>query len=164
MRKKSDFLTFLAALIPGVGYMYYGLIRKGVEALAIFLLIDPVFGLVGLSFLKHIVKILLWFYTFFDTYNIARRINAGEIVEDSDFIISFNKDGESQVNNFGKKIDGNKWYILGWFLIIIGTLAVINKVFNMSDTYYIIKHYISNYIVPALFILGGGYLLYKNKK
>lgn len=158
MQRRSEFLTFLTALIPGVGYMYYGLIRKGIEALAIFLLIEPVFNLMGLSFLVYIVRIVLWFYTFFDTYNVARKVNNGEVVEDSDFLFNFGEIKESDENT------KNGWCILGWFLIVVGILAVLNKVLNMSNTYNVIKQYAGNYIFPALFIFCGIYLLYRNKK
>ena len=88
MQKRSSFLTFIASLIPGLGYMYLGLIKKGIQAMVVFFLIEPLFRFIGLGGLSSIISIPLWFYLFFDTFNIARKIDRGEFVSDSDFIFS----------------------------------------------------------------------------
>lgn len=99
MERKNSFLTFLTALIPGVGYMYLGLMRKGVEALLIFLVLRRFFDIMSLSAIGWLLSVVLWFYCFIDTFNVAHRINMGEFVPDSDFILG------KIINNFNNNND-----------------------------------------------------------
>ena len=165
---RSKFLTFLSALVPGVGYMYLGLLRKGIEALLIYLLIKPIFYALGISFLSGILRFSIWIYTFFDTFNIASKMDKGQYVGDSDFI--FGKVGKDNIDLgdlSGKKgglINKNSWIIIGWLFIIAGIVAIINKTLIGNELYNLIRDLISVYFMPTVFIIAGVYLLYKNKK
>lgn len=166
MQKRSSFLTFIAALIPGLGYMYLGLIKKGIQAMVIFFLIEPVFRFLGLGWLASIISIPLWFYLFFDTFNVARKLDRGEFVSDSDFI--FNKyyhfNNKENVNDGAMKYMGDKGGIVaGWALVIIGALSIINKLLPENLIYHFIKQSIGTYFVPVLFVFVGVYLLVKKK-
>lgn len=170
MNRRSGFLTFLAALIPGVGYMYLGLMRKGFEALLVYMLLEPVFSVLGLGFIGSMLRTVLWFYTFIDTFTIARRMDMGEIILDSDFFISkfLDRERANYTGNTGNKVysgdvDKKIWITIAWALIIIGTLSIINKVFVGNELYYIIKSAINKYFLPVVFILSGVYLLTKKK-
>lgn len=99
MERKNGFLTFLTALVPGVGYMYLGLMRRGVEALIIFLFLGKFFDLIFLNEIGDLLSIILWFYCFIDTFNLANRINRGEYIPDSDFIIGKIISGINGSNN-----------------------------------------------------------------
>ncbi|WP_392486765.1 hypothetical protein ACER0A_001990 [Haloimpatiens sp. FM7315] len=163
MERKNGFITFLTALVPGVGYMYFGLMNKGIEALLVFFLIEPIFNLVGLHFLGNILQLVIWCYTFFDTFSIARKIEKGEYVEDkthfadNSFKINVNNDFKTKFQGISR----NKMVIIAWAFIIIGILAVVNRVFQGSDIYYLVKSSISAYFLPVLFILGGMYILFR---
>ncbi|MBP2643400.1 MAG: hypothetical protein H6Q67_1287 [Firmicutes bacterium] len=160
MEKKNNFFTFLAALVPGLGYMYLGLIKKGVQTLALFLLIKHVFPFIGLGFIAYFIVIPFWFYTFFDTFTVARKINQGELVEDCDFFFE-NHNTENTIKTLGEK----KFFsILAWVLIVVGVLAIANKLFAQCDYYYIFFSYASSYFFPILLIGGGIYLLLKEKR
>jgi hypothetical protein len=166
MQKRSSFLTFIASLIPGLGYMYLGLIKKGIQAMVIFFLIEPVFRFIGLGGLSSIISIPLWFYLFFDTFNIARKLDRGEFVSDSDFIFSkyhhFNN--KENINDDTIKNIGDKGgLVAGWALVVIGTLSIINKIFPNNTIYIFIKQSIGTYFVPVLFVFVGVYLLVKKK-
>lgn len=50
MERRNGFLTFLTSLIPGVGYMYLGLMRKGIEAFLVFLLVPRILDLLTFDF------------------------------------------------------------------------------------------------------------------
>ena len=169
MKRRNEFLTFVTACIPGVGYMYNGLIKKGVQILVLYLLIDPLLSIIGLGFLVHVIKIPFWLYTFFDTYNLAKRVDHGEEVQDWDFkfkkYVDFNNYSENEGNKsvFNAKINKNGWEILGWLLVALGTLALVNRLFITNDMYLYIKSYITQYFVPAIFILLGGFLLIRRK-
>lgn len=162
MERRSGFLTFLSALIPGVGYMYLGLVKKGVQTLILFLLIEPVFRLLSIGYLADIVQLPFWFFTFFDTFSIARRLDRGEYVPDSEFI--FKKYTEGDVGQFSANISRNFLIYFAYALIIIGVLAIVDKLFNGYEIYSLIKSYVSTYFFPVLFVLAGIYLLFKNKK
>lgn len=164
MEKRNDFLTFLTALIPGVGYMYLGLIRKGVQVLAVFLLVEPLFRLLGVSFLSPLVRIPLWFYAFFDTFTIARKMDRGEVVEDSDFIYKKHENGSVGAQYDFDKMSKNLWIYIAWALILIGTFSIADKIFRPYELYAIIRTYINNLFLPVVLILAGVYMLFKNKK
>lgn len=163
MEKRNGFLTFLSALIPGVGYMYLGLVRKGIQVLLLFLLIRPIFDILGIGgFLAFLVNLSIWIYAFFDTFNTAAKLDRGENVEDTDFIFSHKGEGYPVTD----RIKLNKSFILAaaWGLIIIGILAIVNKVFEYNELYTLIKGYLQRYFLPVTLVLAGIYLLFKNKE
>jgi TM2 domain-containing membrane protein YozV len=171
MEKKSGGWAYLTALIPGVGYMYLGLKRKGIQALILYVLISPVLDLVGLQFLG-VIKLVFWFYTFFDTINLAARIDKGEFIPDSDFFIfdKLNFGGYSNSNEKAENPQGNLWnnshagltHIAGWGLIALGLFSIINHYFKDYAIYDIIKHNLNLYFIPVLFVILGVYILIKN--
>jgi hypothetical protein len=160
---RSKVLTFLSALVPGVGYMYLGLVKKGVQALVAFLLIEPIFRFIGLREIGDILQIVMWFYTFFDTFSTANKIDKGEPVSDSDFFINKYK-GNGSFSSY-KSVTSNKNIIViaAWALIIIGCLAILNKLFYTSEVFHLIRSYINMYFLPVILVLAGVYLLLKNK-
>ena len=164
MQKRSGFLTFLTALIPGVGYMYLGLVKKGIQVLLIYLLIGPLFKLLGINFLTGIVRIPIWFYTFFDTFSVARMLDMEQPVHDTDFIFSkYVKNGEYPVVD-RNKIGKNFTLIIALALILLGTFAILNNIFEGYTIYQLIRSYISSLFIPVLLVLGGIYLLFRNRK
>lgn len=163
MERRSGFLTFLSALIPGVGYMYLGLIKRGVQALMLFLLIEPVCRLLSIGYLSDIIQLPFWCFTFFDTFSIARRLDRGEYVPDSEFIFKKYTEG-SNAQQFSANISRNFLIYFAYALIIIGSLAIIDKLFNGYEIYSLIRSYVSTYFFPVLFVLAGVYLLFKNKQ
>ncbi len=164
MQKRSKLLTFLASLVPGLGYMYLGLIKKGIQAMVIFFLIEPLFRFIGLGGVASIILIPLWFYLFFDTFNIARKLDRGEFVVDTDFIFSqYQNNKDNTKDDTSRNIKDKSGLILGWALVIIGILSIINKLFPDNVIYYFIKHSVGTYFIPVLFVFVGVYLLVKKK-
>lgn len=159
MERRNRFLTFLTALIPGVGYMYLGLLKKGLQILVLFLLIKPVFSILDLNFLSSILQLSIWVYTFFDTFNTANKIDRGVVVEDSDFI--FNKYSEPRLERH--MLNKRFGITVAWTLIIVGTIAVLNKIFVNNDIYALIKNYINTYFFPVILVLTGVYILVKGR-
>jgi len=162
VEKRNSFLTFLTALIPGVGYMYLGLIKKGVQALALFFIIKEIFPMIGIGFLDNIILVPFWFYTFFDTFNIAGKINRGEQVSDSEFI--FEKYNWNTFNNNAPSRDRRFFLLLAWTLIVLGILAILNRILDGNSFYYLVLSSINAYFFPALLIVAGLYLLMKESK
>ena len=42
MEKRNNLITFLSALIPGVGQIVLGLYKKGIQLFALWVLIQPI--------------------------------------------------------------------------------------------------------------------------
>lgn len=160
---RSSFLTFLTALIPGAGYMYLGLVKKGIQVLVLFLLIEPIFSILGIGFLTFIVRLPFWFYTFFDTFAVANKLDRGEPVQDMDFIFNkYMKDG-SQAAIDREKLGKNFSVIVAIALIAVGVIAILHNYSQVNPLFGMIRSFISTYFIPVLFVLGGIYLLFKNK-
>lgn len=160
MRKRNGFVTFLTALVPGVGYMYLGLLNKGIQIFMVFLLIDPIFKIMGISFLADIIRVPIWFYTFFDTFNVASKIDRNEVINDWKFMEIWNTPFENRKNMDSKKFIK----IIAWALIIIGTISALNSMYKNSKIYEIIITNIGIYLIPSLLVLAGIYLLIKNRR
>lgn len=167
MNNRNGFVTFITACIPGVGYMYHGLIKKGVQVLFLYLLIGPILSFAGLGFLSHLIKICIWFYTFFDTFAVSNKINRGEYVPDSEFIFKnyVNTDNYTQSNiPWNGGINKQGWVILGSVLIVLGILSLLNQIFINYDIYKVIRSYASQYFIPIVFIVIGISILFKKTK
>lgn len=181
MERRSRLFTFILALIPGAGQMYLGQMNKGIELLALFFLIDPVFSFVGLGFIGGIARLLLWCYAFFDTFDLARRVDRGERIREDDFVLfrtlndyvkrtntgSDNEDFPPKEENMpaSDRADGqgSNWLLWGWGLVIIGMVAILNRTFWNNEFYGLVKSFVSMYFIPIVMIAAGGYLLIKNK-
>lgn len=158
--RRDKWLLFISAIIPGVGYMYLGLIRKGIEALILFLIIGPIFRLIGISWLTNIVRFPFWLYTFFTTYEIAAQQDLGVYVPDTDFI-HIKKPNNKNINMNDKNITILK-NVLAAVLIIAGLIVILNKAFAGNEIYNLIISYIKTYLFPVLLIFGGLYILFRN--
>ncbi|ALB45029.1 MULTISPECIES: hypothetical protein [Clostridium] len=166
MNNRNSFLTFVTACIPGVGYMYHGLIKKGVQVLFLYMLIGPILSFIGLGFLSNLIKICIWFYTFFDTFAVSNKIKRGEYVPDSEFIFKNYVNTENSYSvtpTWNGRINRQGWVILGSFLIILGILSILNQVFIDSDIYKYIRSYASQYFIPIIFIVIGIFTLFKKR-
>ena len=82
---KNGFLTFCCAFIPGAGQMYQGYMKRGLSLILTACLI----GMVG-SLLNPVLLLLvvLWMYSFFDTFNLRAQIIADTAPED-DYLVHF---------------------------------------------------------------------------
>ena len=83
----SKFLLFIFAVFlpPGAGFMYMGLIKRGLSAMICFFFIIFLLssGIPGpAETLAAFSIVILYFACIFDSFSICRRINAGEMVED----------------------------------------------------------------------------------
>ena len=152
MERRNSFVTFLVALLPGAGYMYFGMLRFGIEIMVLFFMVQQLFDYIGLGFISYIFCIPVWLYTFFDTYKIANKYDRGEIIQDKSW---FSKDEIKDIS-----VSNGGWLVFAWFLIIVGILALVNKFFGTFDIFYTIKQY----FIPVFFIIMGVYLLVKNKE
>ncbi|WP_242949525.1 hypothetical protein [Clostridium pasteurianum] len=94
-------------------------------------------------------------YTFFNTYQLAHKFDRGEILKDESIFTNSNIGF-----GLGKDNDNGFFKIIAWALIIVGILAIINKIFVNFQILYVLR----SYIAPVLFIIIGLYLLLRRKK
>lgn len=155
MEKRSRFITFLTAIIPGAGYMYFGMLKKGFETLLLFMLVPMLLGYAYMGDIAAAFCIPFWLYTFFNTHHIAHKVDRGEILQDESWFekCGFGSDSGNSMNN-------NSFKVIAWFLIIVGILAIVNKIFMEFPIFSIIR----SYLVPIIFIIIGLYLLLRDRK
>ena len=141
--QRSTVLAFFLALIPGAGYMYLGLMNRGLQTMVLFFGTIFVANMVHIDALVTLVLPVLIFYSVFDTLQLARRMNQGP-VEDR---VLIDTGGESNWQNY-----------LGYGLVILGLLALVNNFIPFLFQYDMVRRLIS----PLLIIAIGAIILYKN--
>lgn len=155
--QKSDsffekFIFFCFALFPGAGQMYLGLFRRGIQLMLTFIAGITLAAYASLESFLPLVMIPTWFYSFFDSFYMRRKIRDGETVEDME-AYSY------------RIITDNKLYV-GIALVIIGLLGMVN-VLDFGDVlgqqarhfYFMAKRS----LMPAIFILIGAVILWRSK-
>ena len=157
--KKNGFLTFIFACIPGAGQMYYGYMQRGLSLITMFIgcfivgaIINPLAAL----------AIIVWMYSFFDTYDLVRHLAAGDSKED----------GLLLVGNFDdvKKLIPQHTKLVGWGLIGFGVWAlydllignwvyrILTNVLGYGYAWDVING-IPNLVVGGLLVFAGFKLL-----
>lgn len=157
--KKNGFLSFIFACIPGAGQMYYGYMQRGLSLITMFIacfivgaIINPLAAL----------AIIVWMYSFFDTYDLVRHLAAGDPKED----------GLLLVGNFDdvKKLIPQHTKLVGWGLIGFGVWAlydllignwvykILTNVLGYGHAWDIING-IPNLVVGGLLVFAGFKLL-----
>lgn len=136
-------ITMALSIIPGAGHMYLGYQKKGLIIMGAFFFTVFFMGWLNLSLLLFALP-LIWFYGFFDALHSVNGKNF------NDEEISFNFPDIRP-----------EW--IGWGLIIIGILIVIERILYPLIPYQI-RNYVQTSIVSIIFIAGGIRLLSKNKK
>ena len=132
--KKNGFLTFIFACIPGAGQMYYGYMQRGLSiAMILILCVMAATVVEPLLFLC----LVIWMYSFFDTYDLIRHMAAGEPKEDSLLVPGNYEEIKKLLPQHNK--------LIGWGLVGIGVWA-------LYDTF------ISNWLYTLLCnLIGNGY-------
>ena len=157
--KKNGFLTFIFACIPGAGQMYYGYMQRGLSLITMFIacfivgaIINPLAAL----------AIIVWVYSFFDSYDMVRHLAAGDPKED----------GLLLVGNFDdvKKLIPQHTKLVGWGLIGFGVWAlydllignwvyrILTNVLGYGYAWDVING-IPNLVVGGLLVFAGFKLL-----
>jgi len=178
---KNRFLTFLFSLVPGVGLMYLGYMKKGLQVM----LIAAAAGFLGGFFMDNriewvgaiflILLPILWFYQMFDAmHTVARMKDQGiEMPADDGFVLF--DGGLFQLTPARSRMLAKAAAAV---LIFSGVLALLNGVvgnlyryprIDMQVVYYIqttVRHQLIPGIMSLALILLGVKLLRggKNKK
>ena len=86
--KKNGILTLLFACIPGAGQMYQGYMKRGLSLITMFCLFIIVGSATGLDALV-VGCIVVYMYSFFDTFNLRAQIIAENAPAD-DYLVHIN--------------------------------------------------------------------------
>lgn len=145
--KRSRFWAFAFSLIPGVGYLYLGLMTRGLQTMVLFFGTIFVASFINFEEIMALVMPVVMFYSIFDTQQLVKEINFGEKVEDR------------QLFDFRAIPFNQSW--IGYGLILVGVLALLN---GILPSYFPILRFVRS-VMPALLIIGTGILiLYRNTK
>ena len=143
----SKLLLFIFAVFlpPGAGYMYMGLIKRGLSAMICFFFIIFVLssGISGAAeTLIAFSIIILYFACIFDSFSICRRINAGEHVEDG-------------VGSIINNILSNK-------KLCAAILVVLGVIFASTILGFALS--VLRALLPLIIIAFGLYVIFRRKK
>ena len=117
--KKNRILTLLFACIPGAGQMYQGYMKRGLSLITLFFLC-----IMAGMLLEPLVltALIVWMYSFFDTFNLRAQFIAGTAPAD-DYLVHFNTK-DARLTLFFR--DSHK--LVGWGLIALGGLVAYENV------------------------------------
>lgn len=157
--KKNGFLTFIFACIPGAGQMYYGYMQRGLSiAMMLILCMMAATVIQPLLFLC----LVIWMYSFFDTYDLIRHMAAGEPKEDSLLVLGNYEEIKKLVPQHNRLVG---WGLIGfgvWALydLLIGNWVykILTNVLGYGHAWDIING-IPNLVVGGLLVFAGFKLL-----
>ena len=117
--KKNGILTFLFAFVPGAGQMYQGYMKRGLSLITLLFLC-----IMAGMLLEPLVltALIVWMYSFFDTFNLRAQFIAGTAPAD-DYLVHFNTK-DARLTLFFR--DSHK--LLGWGLIALGGLVAYENI------------------------------------
>ena len=130
--KKNGILTLLFAFIPGAGQMYQGYMKRGLSLVLMAAAISMAAMLIPpIAF----ALLVVFMYSFFDTFNLRAQISMGTAPED-DYLVHFDfyRQGEEAAFHFDPQdkrlarmmMDSHK--LVGWCLIAIGALIAYEQI------------------------------------
>lgn len=117
--KKNGILTFLFAFVPGAGQMYQGYMKRGLSLITLFFLC-----IMAGMLLEPLVltALIVWMYSFFDTFNLWAQFIAGTAPAD-DYLVHFNTK-DARLTLFFR--DSHK--LVGWALIALGAMVAYQNI------------------------------------
>lgn len=149
----ENFVFFCFAVVPGAAQMYMNLFKRGFQMMFGFIAAMVLFSYINTESMIPLVIIPTWFFSFFDSYAIRRRLRRGEIVEDETI--------------FDYRILMENKKAVGIVILVLGILGVVNA-FEHSVMQYLFDSQlywaIKRSIVPAALIFAGVMIITKSKK
>lgn len=152
----EGFAFFCFALIPGAAQMYMNLFKRGFQLMFTAIAAIVVVSYVNIEALIPLIVIPSWFFSFFDSYYIRRRLRNSELVEDT------------LVYDYSLVFKYRKYVGLG--MLVLGIIGFTNaldywnseQIFGrqISSIYWSFKRS----LVPLMLILIGVGILKRSKK
>lgn len=153
----DKFLFLCYSLVPGAAHMHLGLFRRGLQLMIVTFGGVTLINFIGLDFLIPFILIPAWFFSFFESHHLRRRIENGQFIQDQDLF-------DRKLFDYTPLLKNRR--IIGSTILIIGLLSLIQHLDRYSflrqligdwDYYYILR----GSIVPLLLIISGIYLVVK---
>ena len=162
---KQKLVTFLCALWPGGGYMYFGMMKKGAILMALFTALMGLTMTIGWKFLAFLLPVI-WCYCFFDTFHVAKLPEEIRDMEDQDCfekVVAFCKDDPL------KRFEGRKTFI-GVLILLAALYTIIYGVllpfFRWGEQFYWVQvtlTVIPTAVVAVLLFMVGKHILEKEQ-
>ena len=115
MQHKSGLFTFCFGLIPGMGQMYLGYMKRGVSLMLMFGGIIFVSGLLNFGWLCILLPIV-WAYALFDALNLRAQTPEQAAANPDDYMF----DPESVMGQNWSEFISKRHSLFGWGLVFIG--------------------------------------------
>lgn len=152
--RRSKFIATLLSVIPGVGQMYLGLQRRGIQLMILFLGTFYIIDVIRLSLFLFLLP-LIWFFSFFDGLQLTSRYGREPLID------------KPLVEGLG-----NHKRLLGTVLLLLGLYYVsMNLIVPYLASHYPglwiesrINKYLKPFIVSVVLIGGGLKLLTGTKR
>lgn len=150
-------LACLFSIVPGAGHMYLGYQQEGLELMTLFFFSLFLIDWMRISLFMFVIPVI-WFFSMFDALSKAGENGLAKEDKQKISLLEF-------IAGTGSKLAGSK--ILGYALVIIGTLMIFDRIITPLIGYplsYYIRSYFQTGIVSFLFIYGGIRILLGSKK
>lgn len=163
---KKKVITFLCALWPGGGYMYFGMMKKGAILMAAFTALLGMTMTIGWKFLGFLLPVL-WCYCFFDTFHVAKLPEEIRELEDQDCynqVVSFWKDDPLRHFQERKTLVGVLILLAALYTMIYGVLL---PFFRWGEQFYWVQvtlTVIPTAVVAVLLFMVGKQILQKEQE
>lgn len=150
----NKFMFFIFACIPGAAHMQMGLFKRGMQLMLTFIGAIVLISYANIESFIPLAIIPTWFFSFFDAYNLRKKMLAGETIVDT------------EAYNYQFIVNNKK--ILGVVLVVFGFMGFLNAIdssfhlfgYQMDEVYWTLKRA----IIPFVFLVSGLILLLKIRK
>ncbi len=159
-------LTFICAIWPGGGYMYYGMMRKGAALMALFTALLGLTLTVGWKFLAFLIPVL-WCYCFFDTFHVAQLAVQEREREDREFfqhIVDFLRDDPLKHLEDKRTYTGVMILLLALYTVVYGVLL---PFFRWGEQFRVVRMLLTaipTAVVAVLLFMVGKHILQKEQE
>ncbi len=159
-------LTFICAIWPGGGYMYYGMMRKGAALMALFTALLGLTLTVGWKFLAFLIPVL-WCYCFFDTFHVAKLTVQEREREDREFfqrIVDFLRDDPLKHLEDKRTYTGVMILLLALYTVVYGVLL---PFFRWGEQFRVVRMLLTaipTAVVAVLLFMVGKHILQKEQE
>ena len=162
---KKKLVTFLCAMWPGGGYMYFGMMKKGAILMALFTALLGLTMTIGWKFLAFLLPVI-WCYCFFDTFHVAKLHEEIRAMEDQDCfdkVVSFCKDDHLKKVQERRTLIGVLILLAALYTLIYGVLL---PFFRWGEQFYWVQvtlTVIPTAVVAVLLFMVGKNILQKEQ-
>lgn len=163
---RQKLLTFLCALWPGGGYMYFGMMKKGALIMALFTALLGLTMTIGWKFLAFLLPVI-WCYCFFDTFHVSKLHEDIRAMEDQDCfdkVAAFCKDDPLKKFEDRRSFIGVLILLAALYTLIYGVLLPFFRWGEQFVWVQTILTVIPTAVVAVLLFMVGKHILEKEQE